>query len=104
MSTTIVAPSRPRPTVNMPATPPVRKAIRIARSWPSSRAAAATRTLPRTVSDMPVKPVRPENNAPTRKKALRPQRTPVPPSAGSTSRMKKIGKTKKLSVLNWRRR
>ena len=99
----MVAPSRPRPTVNMPATPPVRKAIFIARFWPSSRAAAATRTLPRTHSDMPVKPVRPENNAPTRKNALRPQRTPVS-SAGSTSRMKKMMTTKTPKVLNWRRR
>ena len=103
MSTTIVAPSRPSPTVNMPATPPVRNAIRIARLAPSSRAAAATRTLPRTHSHMPVNPVRAEKNAPTRKKMLRPQRTPVV-SAGSTSRMRKMGTTKKLSVLNWRRR
>ena len=103
MSTTIVAPSRPRPTVNMPATPPVRNAIRIARLLPSSRAAAATRTLPRTVSDMPVNPVRPEKRAPSRKKALRPQRTSVL-TAGSTSKMKKMMTTKTPSVLNWRRR
>ena len=42
----------------MPATPPVRNAIFIARCSPPSRAAAATRTLPRTHSDMPVNPVR----------------------------------------------
>ncbi|MFN8168332.1 MAG: hypothetical protein U0S36_06080 [Candidatus Nanopelagicales bacterium] len=54
--TTTAAPSRPRPTVNMPATPPVRNAIFIAFcSAPSvSFAAAATRTLPRTASHMPV--------------------------------------------------
>ena len=73
----MAAPNRPSPTVNMPATPPVRNAIRIALRSPPSRAAAATRTLPRTHSDMPVNPVSPENRAPTRKKMLRPQRTPV---------------------------
>ena len=51
------APNRPRPTVNMPATPPVRNAIRIAGCSPPSRAAAATRTLPRTHSDIPMYPV-----------------------------------------------
>ena len=65
----------------MPATPPLRNAIRIALRSPPSRAAAATRTLPRTHSDMPVNPVSPENRAPTRKKMLRPHCTPWP-SAG----------------------
>ena len=83
----------------MPATPPVRNAIRRACFSPLSRAAAATRTLPRTVSDMPVKPVSPEKSAPTRKNMLRPHRTPAP-SAGSSRRMKKIGTTKKPIVLN----
>ena len=101
MSTTIAAPNRPRPTVNIPATPPVRKAIRIARRSPLSFAAAATRTLPRTVSDMPVNPVRPENRAPTRKNMLRPQRTSVS-TAGSSRSTKKIRTTKMPSVLNWR--
>ena len=41
------------PTVNMPATPPVRNAICIAACSPESLAAAATRTLPRTASHMP---------------------------------------------------
>ena len=48
----------------MPATPPVRNAIRMAGRSPISRAAAATRTLPRTASDMPVKPVVAEKSAP----------------------------------------
>ena len=87
----------------MPATPPVRNAIRIALRSPESRAAAATRTLPRTHSDMPVNPVSPENTAPTRKKMLRPQRTSEL-SAGSRSRIQKIMKTKTPSVLNCLRR
>ncbi len=89
----------------MPATPPVRNAIRIAlRSPPSpSLAAAATLTLPRTASDMPVKPVTAENSAPTRKKMDRPHLTPEP-SAGSTSRTKKMMTTKTPSVLNCLRR
>ncbi len=76
MSTTTPAPSRPRPTVHMPATPPHRNAIRIAGRSPPSRAAAATRTLPRTQSDMPMNPVNPEASAPIRKKMLRPHCTP----------------------------
>ena len=105
MNTTSAAPNSPRPTVNMPATPPVRNAIRMAGRSPAkpARAAAATRTLPRTASHMPVKPVRPENNAPTRKKMLRPQRTPDP-SAGSSSSTKKMTTTKTPRVRNWRRR
>ena len=87
----------------MPATPPVRNAIRIAGRSPPSRAAAATRTLPRTHSDMPVNPVSAENTAPTRKKMLRPQRTLVS-SAGSRSRTKKMMTTNTLRVWNWRRR
>ena len=38
----------------MPTAPPVRNATRIAGSRPSSRAAAATRTLAFTASDMPM--------------------------------------------------
>jgi hypothetical protein len=87
----------------MPATPPQRNAIRIAGRSPPSRAAAATRTLPRTHNDMPMNPVRAEAPAPIRKKMLRPQRTPAP-SAGSRSRMKKMRTTKTLSVRNCRRR
>src|SRR5580658_1547243 len=103
MNTTSAAPNRPRPTVNIPATPPVRNAIRIAGCSPPSRAAAATRTLPRVHSVIPTNPVTAENTAPTRKKMLRPQRTPAP-SAGSRSRMKKMAITKMPRVWNWRRR
>ena len=87
----------------MPATPPQRNAIRIAGRSPPSRAAAATRTLPRTQSDMPMNPVRPEASAPIRKKMLRPHWTPGP-GDGSSSRIKKIRTTKALSVLNCLRR
>jgi len=87
----------------MPATPPVRKAIRMARFSPLSRAAAATRTLPRTVSDMPVNPVSAENTAPITKNSDRPHRTPGP-SAGRRSSTKKISTTNTPRVRNWRRR
>src|SRR5580658_5260716 len=99
-STTTAAPNSPRPTGNIPATPPVRNAIRNARRSPPSRAAAATRTLPRTVSDMPVNPVNPENKAPTRKKMLRPHITPAPPAWGSTSSTKKMTTTNTPRVLH----
>ena len=47
-------PSRPRPTVSMPTMAPVRRPILIAGSRPpTSLAAAATRRLARTASDMP---------------------------------------------------
>ena len=87
----------------MPATPPVRNAIRNALRSPPSRAAAATRTLPRVVSVMPTNPVTAENNAPTRKKILRPHCT-LAPSAGSTSSTKKMMTTNTPRVLNCRRR
>ncbi len=48
-----MAPNSPIPTVNIPATPPARKAIRIARRSPVSRAAFAVRTFARTASHMP---------------------------------------------------
>ena len=67
INTTRAAPSSPRPTVAMPTWAPVRKAIRMAGFRPSERAAAATRTLARTASHMPRKPIRPEKTAPTRK-------------------------------------
>ena len=50
----IVAPSRPRPTVNMPATPPVRNATVSASAIEPFWAAAAVRTLPRVASVMPM--------------------------------------------------
>ncbi len=59
-----VAPSRPRPTVNMPATPPVRKATLSAAGSDPDLAAAAVRTLPRVASVIPMKPVNPDRNAP----------------------------------------
>ena len=85
----------------MPATPPVRNAIRIADRSPPSRAAAATRTLPRTHSDIPVNPVSAEKPAPTRKKIDRPQRTPSPPAGtGSSKSTKKMMTTNTPRVLN----
>jgi hypothetical protein len=50
----IVAPRRPRPTVNMPAIPPVRKATLRAAGRLPVRAAAAVRTLPRVARVMPM--------------------------------------------------
>ena len=52
-----VAPSRPRPAVNSPATPPVRKATLSAPGKSLRVAAAAVRTLPRMASHMPMKPM-----------------------------------------------
>ena len=49
-----VAPSKPRPTVNMPATPPVRNATVRAFGIELLSAAAAVRTLPRVASVMPM--------------------------------------------------
>ena len=68
------APSSPRPTVNIPATPPARNAIVSARRRPDSRAAFATRTFARTARDMPAKPVRALNPAPSTKASDRPRR------------------------------
>ena len=66
-----VAPSRPRPTVNMPATPPVRNAtLRAAGSEPVL-AAAAVRTLPRTARLIPMNPVRPDMKQPATKARVR---------------------------------
>ncbi len=59
-----VAPRSPRPTVNMPATPPVRKATCRAAGIEPDLAAAAVRTLPRTARLMPMKPVRPDRKQP----------------------------------------
>ena len=49
-----VAPMRPRPTQNIPATPPVRKATSSAGASFPVRAAAAVRTLPRTARPIPM--------------------------------------------------
>ena len=67
----IVAPSRPRPTVNMPATPPVRNATCSARGIEFSLAAAAVRTLPCVASVMPMKPVRPDMRPPAMNASVR---------------------------------
>jgi hypothetical protein len=66
-----VAPMRPRPTVNMPATAPVRKATLSAAGIEPFLAAAAVRTLPRTARLMPMKPVRPDAKQPSRKATVR---------------------------------
>ncbi len=52
-STTMLAPSRPSPTVSMPTVAPVRKPMFMAGSRPSVLAAAATRRFAFTASDMP---------------------------------------------------
>ena len=109
-----VAPSRPRPTVNMPATPPVRKAtLRAAGSEPAL-AAAAVRTLPRTARPMPMKPVRPDMKQPAMKARVRkrpdsPKDRAVEPSGLRIS--VEVRKTRTASgmrmmamVRNWRRR
>ena len=67
----IVAPSRPRPTVNMPATPPVRNATLSAAGSEPFRAAAAVRTLPRTARLIPMKPVNPDMKQPARNASVR---------------------------------
>ena len=69
--TIVVAPMRPRPTQNMPATPPVLKATSRAGPILPVRAAAAVRTLPRTARPMPMKPVRPDMKQPARNARVR---------------------------------
>ncbi len=67
----IVAPSRPRPTVNIPATPPVRNATLSAAGSEPDFAAAAVRTLPRTARLMPTKPVSPDSAHPAMNASVR---------------------------------
>src|SRR6476619_3540068 len=74
MSRITVAPNRPTPTVNIPATPPARNAIRTARRRPDSRAAFAVRTLARTASHIPTYPVTIDASAPSRNAIDRPNR------------------------------
>ena len=69
--TMTTAPRRPRPAVRRPATPPVRKATLRAPLKSLRRAAAAVRTLPRTASHIPQKPIVAEKSAPTRNAAVR---------------------------------
>ncbi len=102
-STTTAAPSSPRPTVNIPTTPPVRKAIRMAARSPWWMAAAAVRVFARVARDMPTKPTSAEKTAPRTKKTERPTRAPVV-SAGSSSSTNGITTTKPATVMNCRRR
>ena len=91
--------------MNIPATPPVRNAIRIADRSPPSRAAAATRTLPRTHSDMPVNPVSAENTgADQEEDAAAPAHACAVVGTGSSKSTKKMMTTNTPRVLNWRRR
>ena len=94
--------------MNIPATPPVRNARVMAERSPDSRAALATRTLPRTASHMPENPVVAEKTAPTTKATERPNRImnsecTWPPGTG---RMKKIAMastaTNAATVRSWR--
>ena len=101
--TTRDAPTRPRPTVVIPTTPPVRNAICTALVPSFWRAASATRTFARTASHMPLYPTRAEKPAPRRKKMERPMRIAVV-SAGSAKSKKKTIPTKYESVRNWRAR
>jgi hypothetical protein len=87
-----VAPSRPRPTVNIPAMPPVRKATSSARGSDPERAAAAVRTLPRVASVIPMKPVRPDMRQPATNASVRnrpdstnDRATPPPADSGLTT-------------------
>ena len=57
--------------MNIPATPPVRKATRSAAGSDPERAAAAVRTLPRTARRMPMKPVSPDMTQPARNAIVR---------------------------------
>ncbi len=59
-----MAPKSPKPTVNIPATPPARNASLTAARRPDSRAAFAVRTFARTASHMPTYPVIAEKLAP----------------------------------------
>ncbi len=102
-SRTMDAPSRPRPTVNMPTTPPARNASRSARLVPDSLAALATRRLVRVARVMPMKPTSAEKTAPTRKKMGRPTRTAVV-SDGSRNSSANTSRANRARVRNWRLR
>ncbi|CAB5078924.1 unannotated protein [freshwater metagenome] len=69
--TMTTAPRRPRPAVSRPATPPVRKATLSAALKSLRLAAAAVRTLPRTASHMPKKPMAAEKRQPMMNAAVR---------------------------------
>ncbi len=107
-----VAPRSPSPTVNIPATPPVRKAIRNAAGSDPVFAAAAVRTLPRTARLIPMKPVSPERKAPATNASVRyaPDwanvRTAVPSRSKTAVDVRKTtaptGTTIRTMVRNWR--
>ena len=109
-----VAPSRPSPTVNMPATPPVRNATLSAAGREPDLAAAAVRTLPRVARVIPMKPVRADRNAPATNANVRnvPDCTFVnatTPSGWTTfvdvrNTIAATGIMMTAIVLNWRRR
>jgi len=67
----MAAPNSPRPTVNIPAMPPVRNATLSAAGSDPARAAAAVRTFPRTARLIPMKPVRPDIKQPARNARVR---------------------------------
>ncbi len=109
-----VAPISPRPTVYMPATPPVRNATFNAPAREPVRAAAAVRTLPRTARLIPMNPVRPDRNAPATNAVVRnapdaPNDNAVAPPGLSTSVEERktspaTGTRMNAMVRNWRRR
>ena len=85
----------------------MRKAIFIAGSRPSERAAEATRTLARTASHMPRKPIRAEKTAPARNATDRAMRRVSELKSslaytGSSRRRKKAAAAKTLNVRNCR--
>ena len=110
----ITVPRRPRPAVSRPATPPVRNATWRAAGKSLRRAAAVVRTLPRTASHMPKKPMAPENRQPIRKATVRQKPDwakvrAVSPSGLSTAvdvanTMRASGITIIPMVRNWRLR
>ncbi len=61
----------------MPATPPVRNATSRAFGIDPDFAAAAVRTLPRVARFMPMKPVRPDMNAPRTNASVRARPEPM---------------------------
>jgi hypothetical protein len=109
-----VAPRRPRPTVNMPAMPPVRKATFRAAGRDPLLAAAAVRTLPRTARLIPRKPVRPDRKQPAKNASVRNRPDSTNESTSTPSSFSTLVDVTKTStatgttiiriVRNWRRR
>ena len=99
----------------MPATPPVRKATFRASGSELRLAAAAVRTLPRVASDMPMKPVSPDRNAPAMNARVRyrpdwAKLSASCPVAGLTTALEEMNTTTAsgtrttMIVRNWRLR